>query len=58
MQFVNKSTSDGFELDFATSDSAPKGCWFTQDFADRAAFPTTEVTVAANQSSAVYALAA
>ena len=58
VQFVNQSTSDDFELDFATSDSAPQGCWFTQDFADRAALPTTEVTVGHGQSSAVYALAA
>ena len=58
VQFVNQSTSDDFELDFATRDNAAQGCWFTQDFADRAALPTTEVTVAAGQSSAVYALAA
>jgi hypothetical protein len=58
VQFVNQSTSDDFELDFATRPNAAFGCWFAQDFEDRAALPNTAVDVEAGQSSAVYALAA
>ena len=58
VQFVNQSTSDDFELDFATRGNAAYGCWLAQDFADRAALPTTEVDVDAGETSAVYALAA
>jgi hypothetical protein len=58
VQFVNQSSSDDVELDFATRRNASYGCWFAQDFDNRAAFPTTPVDVEAGQSSAVYALAA
>jgi hypothetical protein len=58
VQFVNQSSSDTFELDFATRPNAEYGCWFAQDFAGRAALPTTTVTVDAGDSSDLYALAA
>jgi hypothetical protein len=58
VHFVNQSTTNDFEIDFATRPNAEYGCWFAQDFADRAAVPATAVDVEAGESSDVYALAA
>lgn len=55
MKFTN-NTSDTIRLDFASRPNASYGCWFAPAIGNRAAFPTSSVTIAPNATAGPYTI--